>query len=299
MGYLKDLLLENPPPVTVEQRFQLTRAVGNADIKVVIAAFRERALGDVRGRVAILDDEGRAEYPILPFGELETHLGSRRVNRFEISAKDAQFKQFALAVKADGYLARVKASALSRDGALGMTADAAKALGLVAVGPVPAAGPKRRSKRENDAFVVHATKDKATVARPIHAGLQARGYRIWMDEFTLKVGDSLRRKIDEGLTSARFGIVIVSPAFFAREWPQRELDALFSKELVQERKVILPVWHELDQEVVSEKAPLIAGRIAVHTAKGVDHVVRELAKAMGTPVGMAKASAASSARRLC
>jgi hypothetical protein len=40
---------------------------------------------------------------------------------------------------------------------------------------------------------------------------------VWFDEFTLKVGDSLRRTIDHGLGYSRFGVVVLSPAFFAKE----------------------------------------------------------------------------------
>jgi hypothetical protein len=38
--------------------------------------------------------------------------------------------------------------------------------------------------------------------------------------------DSLRAKIDEGLSHSRFGAVILSEALFAKHWPQRELNAL-------------------------------------------------------------------------
>ena len=49
---------------------------------------------------------------------------------------------------------------------------------------------------------------------------------VWYDENALKLGDSIRRTIDKGLSKSRFGIVVLSKAFFARNWPQYELDAL-------------------------------------------------------------------------
>jgi hypothetical protein len=51
-----------------------------------------------------------------------------------------------------------------------------------------------------------------------------------------------RQSIDSGLARSRFGIVILSEAFFAKHWPQRELDGLAARE-VDGVKVILPVWH--------------------------------------------------------
>jgi predicted nucleotide-binding protein len=62
-----------------------------------------------------------------------------------------------------------------------------------------------------DAFISHATEDKQVVARPLAKQLQENGLRIWFDEFTLTVGDSLRQSIDKGLAESRFGIVVVIP----------------------------------------------------------------------------------------
>jgi hypothetical protein len=70
-----------------------------------------------------------------------------------------------------------------------------------------------------DAFISHASEDKKALVRPLAKALGAMGYRIWFDEFELKVGDSLRQSIDRGLANSRFGIVILSRAFFAKNWP--------------------------------------------------------------------------------
>jgi hypothetical protein len=79
-------------------------------------------------------------------------------------------------------------------------------------------------------FLSHASEDKDEVARPLAIMLRKRGYSVWFDEFTLKLGDSLRRSIDSGLGKCDFGIVVLSPSFFAKEWTQKELDALTSRE---------------------------------------------------------------------
>ena len=49
-----------------------------------------------------------------------------------------------------------------------------------------------------DAFISHASEDKDQIARPLYLQLQKLGLRIWFDEFTLTVGDSLRGSIDKG-----------------------------------------------------------------------------------------------------
>jgi len=79
-----------------------------------------------------------------------------------------------------------------------------------------------------DVFVSHASEDKESVVRPLAQALVGYGLRVWYDEFELRIGDSLRRKIDSGIARSRFGIVVLSPAFFAKGWPQYELDGLVS-----------------------------------------------------------------------
>lgn len=117
-----------------------------------------------------------------------------------------------------------------------------------------------------DAFISHATEDKKTLVRPLAAALTRLRFRVWYDEFELKVGDSLRRSIDRGLANSRFGIVVLSKSFFAKNWPQYELNGLVAKE-VDGKKVILPVWHGVTKtEVQGYSAPL-ADKVAIVTKK--------------------------------
>ena len=89
-----------------------------------------------------------------------------------------------------------------------------------------------------DVFISHAAEDKDAVARPLADALSRAGCRVWYDELTLSVGDSLSRSIDRGLAESRYGIVVLSPHFLAKEWPRRELDGLTVRE-VSSGKVIL------------------------------------------------------------
>ncbi|MFO0777975.1 MAG: TIR domain-containing protein [Nitrospira sp.] len=126
-----------------------------------------------------------------------------------------------------------------------------------------------------DVFISHASEDKVSVARPLAELLQRSGLAVWLDQHTLKLGDSLREKIDEGLGQSRYGVVIVSPSFFTKKWPKRELDGLFTREDVQ-AKVILPVWHEVSAEEVTRASPLLASRLAVSTSEGLDRVAEAI-----------------------
>lgn len=103
---------------------------------------------------------------------------------------------------------------------------------------------------------------------------------MWFDEFTLSVGDSLRQSIDRGLARSKFGVVVISPNFLRKNWPQRELDGLVARE-IDGVKVLLPVWHEIGADDIRRCSPTLADRAAVSSGKGLDHVIAELVRAMG------------------
>ena len=79
---------------------------------------------------------------------------------------------------------------------------------------------------EWDVFIGHASEDKDDFVRSLAERLRHEGLRVWYDDFTLTVGDSLRRSIDRGLARSRYGVVVISPNFLRKEWPQKELDGL-------------------------------------------------------------------------
>ena len=128
-----------------------------------------------------------------------------------------------------------------------------------------------------DFFICHASEDKEDVARPLAKKLIKKGFQVWYDEYELRLGDSLRSSIDRGIADSRYGVVILSPDFFAKDWPKRELDGLGAYE-VHGRKVVLPVWHNVDAEYVKRYSPTLAGLYAASTQKGLDEVVTEIVK---------------------
>ena len=126
-----------------------------------------------------------------------------------------------------------------------------------------------------DAFICHASEDKDTFVRQMANALMSQGARIWYDEFTLRIGDSLRRSIDKGLAKSRYGIVVLSHAFFAKEWPQKELDGLVVRER-NGQQVILPVWLNVSLEDVAGYSLPLADRVAAKASEGLDRVVAQL-----------------------
>ena len=131
-----------------------------------------------------------------------------------------------------------------------------------------------------DAFISHASEDKDTFVKPLVEALQSNGYKVWYDEFTLKVGDSLRRSIDNGLINSRYGIVVLSSAFFAKNWTQYELDGLVTREM-EGHKVILPIWHLVTKDQVQNYSPTLADKKAINSSLStISEIVTQLAEVL-------------------
>lgn len=133
-----------------------------------------------------------------------------------------------------------------------------------------------------DVFIAHAHEDKETVAAPLAAKLRGQGLRVWYDDYELRLGDSLRRRIDDGLISSRFGLVILSPSFFEKEWTKKELDGLIQKER-DGAQVVLPVWHHVGRADVAQRSLLLADRFAVRTSEGIDAVAGAIIDVLKRP----------------
>lgn len=131
-------------------------------------------------------------------------------------------------------------------------------------------------REEYDAFICHASEDKDEFVRPLAEKLIAENIKVWYDEFQLKIGDSLRRSIDKGLANSRFGIVVLSPSFFAKNWPQYELDGLVTKE-INSGKTILPIWHKVSKNEVIGFSPSLADKVALNTViYTIDEILGQL-----------------------
>ena len=92
-------------------------------------------------------------------------------------------------------------------------------------------------EKQKDLFISYASEDKETVARPLAEALREANISVWFDEFEILLGDSLRKNIEEGLSTSQHGLVILSHNFFRKEWPQKELNGLFALESLSEESL--------------------------------------------------------------
>lgn len=122
-----------------------------------------------------------------------------------------------------------------------------------------------------DVFISHAFEDK-NFARELADSLSKIGLKVWYDEFELHVGDSLSKSINNGLSESAYGIVVLSQNFFRKEWTQKELGALTSRETL-DRKVILPIWLNIDKDEIIKYSPILADKFAINSIFGIEKIV--------------------------
>lgn len=146
-------------------------------------------------------------------------------------------------------------------------------------------GDERLDEQVYDVFISHTSEDKEEVVRPLATSLRKAGLDVWYDEFELKIGDSLRRKIDKGLANSRFGVVVLSHDFFGRGWPEYELDGLVTR-TVSGEQILLPIWHNVTKSEVLDYSPSLADRVARSTATHtVEEIAAEIIEVVRNPLG--------------
>lgn len=132
--------------------------------------------------------------------------------------------------------------------------------------------------RKYDVFISHASEDKGEVVRPLAIALQNKNLKVWYDEFELKIGDSLRQKIDKGLANSRFGIVVLSKNFIRKGWTNYELDGIITKS-ISGQQVVLPIWHDITKQEVINYSPSLADKVARNTAVyTINEIAEEIAE---------------------
>jgi hypothetical protein len=114
--------------------------------------------------------------------------------------------------------------------------------------------------KELSLMIIHAGEDKPFV-RKLAYDLQSHGISVWFDEWTIKVGDSLVARIDEGIKSTDYALVVFSQAFFNKQWPQRELDSALFREAESNRVFVLPIVLDVDHNAIMKFSPQLAGKM--------------------------------------
>jgi hypothetical protein len=138
----------------------------------------------------------------------------------------------------------------------------------------------RDNTTRRDVFICHASEDKRAVVEPLVKALTTAQISVWFDKSEIAWGDSITGKINEGLSSSRYVIVVISTTFLGKAWAKKELDSAMSREIATGRTSVLPLMVGTDEEItaIQEQLPLQADKhhLRWSTPEALVEKVREL-----------------------
>ncbi len=133
------------------------------------------------------------------------------------------------------------------------------------------------SQPEYPAFICHDSRDNAAIAVPLALEMQRIGCPVRSDEFSLTIGDSLCDSIEKGLGHCRKCILVITPNLLGEGgWAKHEYDKIFSRELVEEKRLILQVWHKVTNADVRAYSPLLADAVPFRWSLGIEYLAAKL-----------------------
>jgi hypothetical protein len=131
------------------------------------------------------------------------------------------------------------------------------------------------------AFISHDSRDKDTIARPLAQELTRVLGRVWFDEYSLQVGDSLRESIERGLKDCMRCILVLTPNFLSNTgWTKTEFNSVFTREIIERTNVVIPVWAGVTAKEVYEYSPSLADRLAANWNDGLEGVASKIREAI-------------------
>jgi hypothetical protein len=115
------------------------------------------------------------------------------------------------------------------------------------------------------AFISHDSRDKDLIARPLANGLSSRLCTVWYDEYSLKIGDSLRESIESGIKDAKKCLLILTRNYLTNPgWGKKEFNSIFTREIISSEKVVLPIWFDVTKEEIYDYSPSLLDTFALH-----------------------------------
>ena len=120
------------------------------------------------------------------------------------------------------------------------------------------------------------------MAKPLHQALSEAGVYAWLDESEIRLGQSIRQKIDEGLANCTSATVILSRPFFMKNWTQYEMDGIVGRQMKGEI-LLFPIQHGITIEEIRNHSPSLAG---ISLWNSSNHSFEEIAAEIAGQLGV-------------
>lgn len=132
-----------------------------------------------------------------------------------------------------------------------------------------------------DVFLSHADADKDNFVEELKESFDKLGISIFYDKDSIEWGDDWKQKIYEGLSNCKYGVIVVSKNFFNREWTEKELKELLSRQSETGGKLILPIAYEISLSDICKKYKKLTDIQFIDASKyNIQDITIQLAKIM-------------------
>jgi len=89
-------------------------------------------------------------------------------------------------------------------------------------------------------FLSYSHKDEG-LATSLVSDLRAEGFSVWRDLERIRVGESIRQRVEAGIEESTFLLVLLSPNSVDSDWVRDEIDMALSVEKELGRTFLLPI----------------------------------------------------------
>jgi hypothetical protein len=128
-----------------------------------------------------------------------------------------------------------------------------------------------------DVFLSHGHEDKAAFVYPLVKSLNNYSVSYWLDEVEIGWGDSIIGRINEGLSSSHFVLVLLTDAFLRKKWTIAELETALSAEISSHKITVLPIM-ATESENIFKLFPLLRRKLFLNWLEGPDRIAIKLLK---------------------
>lgn len=135
---------------------------------------------------------------------------------------------------------------------------------------------------EFDVFISHASEDKDGFVKDFCNKLKLENIKFWYDEYEIGWGESVLRKINQGLEKSKFAIVVLSKSFLNKKWTNAELEAVLNIETNTGDVRVLPLMlgDSNDIKEILSHYPLLSAKRYLKVSDGTDLIIENLKKVL-------------------
>ena len=127
-------------------------------------------------------------------------------------------------------------------------------------------------------FLSHSGVD-TEFASWLYSKLISANLTVWYDEYELLIGDSIIHRIEVGLTSSTFVVVVLSKAAISSNWVKAELEPKILQQIEGDSITVLPVV--IDDVDIGKSSPFLKGKKFIRfPPQGSDETFRELLRSI-------------------